>query len=205
MLLEAGYVCFDFFLDRRVQEVVVAVIPGGFGPGCVYECAVLKILVQLVDQELQCFLLLDVDDALPLVFVDFQGVVPDVDIQDLRAQCLLAAASGFIPGRDSGIPGRHDFHHEWESPHHGGHHVFAKAHRFGQPIEPGVPGGYAEELQCFPCPLHKDLGSIEDDGVVQDPVATSSVHGRWRRRQFEGNDHGEQPGVSSRGEKTLSR
>ena len=36
----------------------------------VYECAVLKILVQLADQELQCFLLLDVDDALPLVFVD---------------------------------------------------------------------------------------------------------------------------------------
>ena len=65
MLFEAGYVCFDLFLDNRVQAVVVAVIIGG--SGFVYDLAVLKILEQLVDQELQCSLRLDVDDVLPCV------------------------------------------------------------------------------------------------------------------------------------------
>ena len=75
MLFEAGYVCFDLFLDHRVQAVVVAVIIGG--SGFVYEFAVLKILEQLVDQELQCFLPLVVDDALPFVcFVDFARCSP---------------------------------------------------------------------------------------------------------------------------------
>ena len=63
------------------------------------------------------FFFQDVDDALPLVFVDLQGVVPDVDIQDLGTHCPLAAAPRVL-----GIPGAHDLSQEWES-HQEGVHV----------------------------------------------------------------------------------
>ena len=71
MLFAAGYVYFDLCLDHRVQAVVVAVIIGG--SGFVYHLVVPKILEQPADQELQCFLLLDVDDALPCVLSTSKG------------------------------------------------------------------------------------------------------------------------------------
>ena len=52
MMFEAGYVCFDLFLDHRVQEVVVAVLCLG-GPGFVQDLAFAQILEQLVDKDMQ--------------------------------------------------------------------------------------------------------------------------------------------------------